>query len=68
MVNIPSSLPVSMKRNLSNAIKEKYRFPKINMGFFSDAQGQLTVQSVVGFGPTSNSFELLCMSLLSVNL
>ena len=31
------------------------------MGIFSNAQGQLTLQPVVGFGPISNSSELLCM-------
>ena len=31
------------------------------MGIFSNAQGQLTPQPVVGSGQISNSFELLCM-------
>ena len=33
------------------------------MGFFSDAQGQLTLLSVVGSGRISNSCKLLCMSV-----
>ena len=35
-----------------------------SMGIFSDAKGQLTLQSVVGSGRNSNSFELSCMSSL----
>ena len=34
------------------------------MGIFSDAQGQLTLLSVVGSGRISNSCKLLCMSYL----
>ena len=35
-----------------------------SMGIFSDAQGQLTLLSVVGSGRISNSCKLLCMSSL----
>ena len=34
------------------------------MGIFPNAQGQLSLQSVVGSGRNSNSFKHLCMSLL----
>ena len=37
------------------------------MGIFSNAQGQLALQSVVGPGQNSNSSELLCMSSLPVS-
>ena len=36
--------------------------------FFSDAQGQLTMQSVVGSGQNSKSFKLLCMSSLPARM
>ena len=39
-----------------------------SMGIFSDAQGQLTPQSVVGSGRTSNSSKLPCMSLLLASI
>ena len=35
---------------------------------FSDAQGQLTPQSLVGFCQNSNSFKHLCMSLLHARM
>ena len=35
-----------------------------SIGISSDAQGQLTPQSVVGFDQISNSFKLSCMSSL----
>ena len=38
------------------------------MGSFSDAQGQLTLQSVVASGRISNSSELSCMSSLPVSI
>ena len=44
-------------------IKKKWQhgFPHHkSMGIFSDAQGQLTLQSVVGSGRISNSFEHTC--------
>ena len=45
------------------------RFPIISLwGFFSDAQGQLTPQSVVGSGWISNSSKLPCMSSLSASI
>ena len=37
------------------------------MGIFSHAQGQLTLQSVVGSGRILNSSELSCMSSLGQN-
>ena len=38
------------------------------MGNLSDAKGQLTPQSVVGSGQTSNSSELSCMSSLPTRM
>ena len=38
------------------------------MGIFSDAQGQLTLLSVVGSGRISNSCKLLCMSQLPASI
>ena len=38
------------------------------MGIFSDTQGQLTPQSVVGTGQISNSSEFSCISLLSASM
>ena len=38
------------------------------MGIFSDAQGQLTPQSVVQSGQNSNSSELKCMSSLPASM
>ena len=38
------------------------------MGIFSNAQGQLTPQPVVGFGRISNTSELLCMLSFLVNM
>ena len=39
-----------------------------SMGIFSDAQGQLTLLSVVGSSRISNSCKLLCMSSLSASI
>ena len=39
-----------------------------SMGIFSDAQGQLTLLSVVGSGWISNSCKLLCMSSLPASI
>ena len=39
-----------------------------SIGNFSDAQGQLTPQSVVRSCQNSNSFEVLCMSSLSASI
>ena len=36
--------------------------------YILDAQGKLTLQLVVGCGRKSNSFKLLCMSLLPVRM
>ena len=38
------------------------------MGFFSDAQGQPTPQSMVGSRQISNSFKLLCISSLPASM
>ena len=38
------------------------------MGIFPDAQGQLTLQSLVRSGPISNSSEMLWMSLLPASM
>ena len=44
-------------------------FPIISLwGYFLDAQGQLTLQSVVRSGRNSNSSEILWMSSLPTNL
>ena len=44
-------------------------FPNFKpMGIFSDAQGQLTLQSVVQSGRNSNSSELSCMSSLPASM
>ena len=39
-----------------------------SMGIFSDAQGQLTLLSVVGSGRISNSCKLLCISSLPASM
>ena len=39
-----------------------------SMGIFSDAQGQLTPQSIVGSGGISNSSETLWLSLLPARM
>ena len=38
------------------------------MGIFPDAQGQLTLQSIVGFGRISNSSKTKWLSLLSAKM
>ena len=61
-----SSLPASMKRICSRTAKKKWqhRFPIISLwSFFFDAQGPLTLQSVVGSGRMSNSSELSCITV-----
>ena len=66
-----SSLPASMKRIRSKTAEKmwwrSFRHYK-SMGIFSDAQGQLTLLSVVGSGWISNSCKLLCMSLLPASI
>ena len=61
-----------MKKFQSKTAEKKWqnRFPhyKSMCFFFSDAQGQLTPQSVVGSGRTSNSSKLSCMSSLPVSI
>ena len=39
-----------------------------SMGFFPDAQGQLTPQSMVGSGQISNSSEILWLSSLPAKM
>ena len=39
-----------------------------SMGIFTDAQGQLTPQSLVRSGQISNSFEMLCMFSLPASM
>ena len=39
-----------------------------SMGIFSDAQGKLTLQSVVASGRISNSSKLSCMSSLPLSM
>ena len=39
-----------------------------SMGIFSNAQGQLTLQSLVKSGPNSNSSEILCLSSLPARM
>ena len=61
-----SLLPASMKSICSRTAEKKWqhRFPHNSLwGFFSDAQGQLTLQSVVGSGRNSNSTELSSLPL-----
>ena len=49
--------------------KWQHRFPHYkSMGIFSDAQRQLTWQSVVGSGRTSNLSQLSCMFLLPASI
>ena len=44
-------------------------FPIISLwGYFLDVQGQITPQLVVLSGLNSNSFKIICMSLLPINL
>ena len=66
-----SSLPVNMKR-IQSKIAEKmwwHRFPHYkSMGFFSYAQGQLTLLSMVESGQISNSSKLSCMSSLPASM
>ena len=66
-----SSLPASMKRIRSKTAEKMWwrSFPHYkSMGIFSDAQGQLTLLSVVGSGRISNSCKLLCMSSLPASI
>ena len=66
-----SSLPASMKRIRSKTAEKMWwrSFPHYkSMGIFSNAQGQLTLLSVVGSGRISNSCKLLCMSSLPASI
>ena len=62
-----SLLPVRMKM-IYTKMKELERSKDFchykYMGIFSDAQGQLTPQSLVESGPNSNLSEILCLSSL----
>ena len=65
------SLPASMKRNRSRKAEKKWRHPLSHykpMGIFSDAQGQLTPQSVVQSGRNSNLSKLSSMSSLPLSM
>ena len=65
------SLPASMKRIRSRTAEKKWRHRFSHykpMGIFSDAQGQLTLQSVVQSGRNWNSSELSCMSSLPASI
>ena len=66
-----SSLPATMKRIRSRTAEKKWRHPFSHykpMGIFSDAQGQLTTQSVVQSSRNSNSSELSCMLSLPASM
>ena len=66
-----SSLPASMKRIRSKTAEKMWwrSFPHYkSMGIFSDAQGQLTLLSLVGSSRISNSYKLLCMSSLPASI
>ena len=64
---LPATL--MMIRSKINELAWRQHFPIISLwGFFSDAQGQLTLQSVVRSGRISNSSKLLCMSSLSARM
>ena len=66
-----SVFPASMKWIRSRTAEKKWqhRFTHYkSMGIFSDAQGQLTPQSVIGSGRISNSSELSCMSSLPASM
>ena len=39
-----------------------------SIGIFPDARGQLTLQSMIGFGKFSNFFEILWLSLLPAKM
>ena len=66
-----SSLPASMKWIRSRTAKKKRQqhFSHYkSMGIFSNAQGQLTPQSVVGSSRILNSSELSCKSSLPASM
>ena len=66
-----SSLPASMKWIRSGTAEKKWqhRFSHYkSMGIFSDAQGQLTPQSIVRSGLISNFSELPCISSLPASI
>ena len=66
-----SSLPARM-RLIKSKMKEvecsQDFFHYKSMGIFPDAQGQLTLQSLVQSGRISNSFEMLWMSSLPASM
>ena len=66
-----SSLPARMKRIWWRTAEEKWQHHFSHyraMGIFSDAQRQLTPQTVVGSGRISNSSKLSCMSSLPASM
>ena len=66
-----SSLPASMKWIRSTTAENKWQHHFTHyksMGIFSDAQGQLTLQSLVRSGLISNSSKMLRMFLLPASM
>ena len=52
-------------KNEEDPIENKCKRVATSFKFiFSDAQGQITLKSVVGSGQNTNSFQLVCMSSL----
>ena len=65
-----SSLPARMKRIISKTAEKKrqHSFSHYkSTGIFSNAQGQLTLQSIDGSGRILKTSELSCMSSLPVS-
>ena len=66
-----SSLPASIERIWWRTAGKNWQHHCSlykSMRIFSDAQGQLTLQSLVGSGQISNSSELTCMSPLPASM
>ena len=66
-----SSIPARMKKNQlkMKALECSQDFSHYkSMGIFPDAQGQLTLQSLVRSGLISNLSEMLCMSSLPASM
>ena len=57
---------IQLKRKALECSQDFSQYKSI--GIFPDAQGQLTLQSMVGSGLISNSFATLWLSLLPVKL
>ena len=56
-----SSLPVRMK-NIQSKVATTFFYLYKSMGIFTDAEGQVTLQSVVRSGKISNSSKILWLS------